>query len=183
LWNWNRPLSFIPGPKKENLLHRIFPPQVSTPKTGNSTGMKPMNGNNAFVDTNILVYVYSREDSDKRQKAIDIFNSYDCVISTQVLNEFSNIAIKKLHLSIDDIQHIINEILAACDLAIVGSHTIRHALNIHGDYGFSYYDSLIVSSALECGCDLLLTEDLNDGQKINDMTIKNIFSTREDSNG
>jgi predicted nucleic acid-binding protein len=136
-----------------------------------------MIGNYAFVDTNILVYVYSCEDPGKRQKAIDVFNNYNCIISTQVLNEFCNVGIKKLHLSTDDIQHILNEILAACDLAIVGPYTIRQALNIHGNYRFSFYDSLIVSSALECRCDFLLTEDLTDGQKINNMTIKNVFST------
>jgi predicted nucleic acid-binding protein len=89
------------------------------------------------------------------------------------------ISVKMLHLPNEDIRNIIDEILAACDLAIVGSHTIRQALGIHEDYGFSYYDSLIVSSALECGCDYLLTEDLNNGQKINNMTIKDIFPTEE----
>jgi predicted nucleic acid-binding protein len=135
-----------------------------------------MNDNSAFIDTNILVYTYSREDVYKRQKSIDALNDYDCIISTQVLNEFCNIGIKKFHFSDYDVRCCIDEILSVCNLALVNIGTIRQAVEVHQKYGFSFYDSLIVSSALECNCKFLLTEDLSDGQIIRSVMVKNIFT-------
>jgi predicted nucleic acid-binding protein len=58
--------------------------------------MLQMNGR-AFVDTNIFIYLYSEDESEKQEIAQKAINKYECVISTQVLNEFSNICIKKLY--------------------------------------------------------------------------------------
>jgi predicted nucleic acid-binding protein len=52
---------------------------------------------------------------------------------------------------------------------------VEHALWIQDRYGFSYYDCLMVASAIESGCDYLFTEDLKDGQLIEGVTINNIF--------
>jgi predicted nucleic acid-binding protein len=48
----------------------------------------------AFIDTNVFVYLYSDSDADKRARAYSVLDEYDCQISTQVLNEFSNVCIK-----------------------------------------------------------------------------------------
>ena len=55
----------------------------------------------AFIDTNVLVYLYSEDEAEKQALAYDAIEKYDCITSTQVLNEFSNVCIKKLgiHLS------------------------------------------------------------------------------------
>jgi len=136
-----------------------------------------MSVNKVFIDTNVLVYLYSGDDSDKRRLAYEVIHRYDCQISTQVLNEFSNICIKKLKITAQDIQGLIEQICSYCDLAYIDEDTISKALEIHSRYKYSYYDSLIIASALERGCEYLLSEDLSDGQIIDgSLTIKNIFA-------
>jgi predicted nucleic acid-binding protein len=62
-------------------------------------------------------------------------------------------------------------------MAYIYEGTIERALNVHEKYGYSYYDSLIIASALERACQYLLSEDMSDGQVIEGkLTIKNIFA-------
>jgi predicted nucleic acid-binding protein len=129
----------------------------------------------AFIDTNVLGYAYSKNDLHKKAIAINAFDVYDCIVSTHVLNEFCNVCIKKLHFPIDKIHRSINEILDICDLFVVNERIIQNALDVHDRYQFSYYDSVAIASALECDCKFLLSEDMQNGQIINNMTIKNIF--------
>jgi predicted nucleic acid-binding protein len=129
----------------------------------------------AFIDTNVLDYAYSENDLHKQAIAINAFDTYKCIVSTHILNEFCNVCIKKLHFPINKIHQSIDEILDACGLFVVTERTIQDALDIHDRYKFSYYDSLVVASALKCDCRLLLSEDLQDGQIISNTTITNIF--------
>jgi len=138
-----------------------------------------MSADKAFVDTNVFVYLYSgdTEDSDKRRRAYGVLNQYNCQISTQVLNEFSHICIRKLKYDSDNIQDFIRQICSYCDLSYIDEEMIGQALRIHAKYGYSYYDSLMIASALERDCNYLLSEDMADGQVIEGtLTIKNIFA-------
>jgi predicted nucleic acid-binding protein len=135
-----------------------------------------MSGNLAFVDTNVLVYAYSENDLQKKALSVYALDAYECIISTHVLNEFCNICIKKLHFPIEKIHRSIDEILDVCDLFVVNDYIIHNALDVHERYQSSYYDSVIIASALECKCDFLLSEDLQDGQVIGNTTIKNIYT-------
>jgi predicted nucleic acid-binding protein len=143
---------------------------------GNSTGKKPMSDSRIFVDTNVLVYCYSQTDAQKQQKALVALQIPNCLISTQVVNEFCNVCIKKLRFTPMRIQQIVDEILELCDLTIIDRETIRCALIVQRQYGFSYYDSLIIASAIESGCEYLFSEDLSDGQIIDGVTVRNIFA-------
>ena len=81
-----------------------------------------------------------------------------------------------IKITIDKIQDFTRRIYNCCDLAYIDEETIEKALEIHAKYGYSYYDSLIVASALERDCVYLLSEDLADGQVIEGrLTIKSIF--------
>ena len=138
-----------------------------------------MSDKRAFVDTNMLVYLYSGndEDNDKRRCVHKEMRQYNCQISTQVLNEFSNICVKKLKIKANEIRVLINQICSYCDLVYVDEDTINKALELCSRYNYSYYDSLMLASALEYGCDYLLSEDLSDGQIIEgSLAIKNIFT-------
>jgi predicted nucleic acid-binding protein len=130
----------------------------------------------AFVDTNILVYLYSEDEVKKRAAAYGAIERYNCITSTQALTEFSNVCIKKLHIQTEIISKSIDEITTACTVIPVEQETIKKALDLHSKYGYSYYDCLILASALMCSCTLLLTEDLRNRQVIeNSLTIHNIF--------
>ncbi|MCL1946671.1 MAG: PIN domain-containing protein [Chitinivibrionia bacterium] len=130
-----------------------------------------------FFDTNIFIYLYSEDETQKQnisQRAVD---KYDCVISTQVLNEFSNICLGKLKRSSEEVALAIDEIIEQCTLLVVEEHTIKSALKIHSRYKYTYFDSLMIASALNFDCKYIMTEDLADGQVINDkLTIVNIYS-------
>ena len=131
----------------------------------------------AFVDTNLLIYLYSESEDFKRNLVIQEINQYERFISTQVLNEFCNVCIRKLKLPVDSILNAVEEIKTICNLIMVDEETIISALRLHEKLGYSYYDSLIISSALESRCQYLLSEDMASGQVIEkSLTIKNVFA-------
>jgi predicted nucleic acid-binding protein len=135
-----------------------------------------MSGGKAFLDTNLIVYLYSDTDTIKKERVMQVIDEYDRFVSTQVLNEFCNVCIRKLKLPLSDIHNAISEICNTCNLIMIDDTTVVKALAHHERYGFSYYDSLMVTSALESDCQYLLSEDMADGQVINGtLTIKNIF--------
>ena len=120
-----------------------------------------------FLDTNIIIYLYSDDEDEKRDAAYKILNGNKCVTSTQTLNESSNIWYKKYNLNKIIITKYLNEIESVCDdIMLIQRKTINRALIIKDRYGYSYYDCLMLASALEGNCDIIFTEDMNDGQFI-----------------
>jgi len=133
----------------------------------------------AFIDTNVFIYLYSEDETAKQDLAQMAVDKYDCVISTQVLNEFSNVCIKKLKKSPEEIELAVEEIARQCTVTTIDEQSVKQALKIHEEYGYGYFDSLMVASALGSNCKYLITEDLADGQVIaNKLTIINVFEGR-----
>ena len=131
----------------------------------------------AFIDTNIFIYLYSEDEEEKQRISQKVIDKYDCIISTQVLNEFCNVCIGKLNQTVENIELAIDEIVEQCAVSLVEKYDIKKALQIHERYGYKYFDSLIIVSALNSDCKYLITEDLADGQIINDkLRIINIYS-------
>jgi predicted nucleic acid-binding protein len=132
-----------------------------------------MNGK-IFIDTNILIYCYTAVEQDKRSKAQLVASLPDTILSTQVLNEFSNILRKKFNLTWPDIINALEEVERNFEVFNNTAVTINEACRIADRYGFSFYDSLIVAAALESGCYILYSEDLQHGQLIEKtLTVKN----------
>lgn len=108
----------------------------------------------AFVDTNVFVYA-TLQDSDSQQKrmaSIAVLSaSHRIVVSTQVLNEFSAVLLKN-RFSDDDIRARFENIAADSSVALVNLDTIRLAWEVRKRYRLSFWDSLIVASALRTGC-------------------------------
>jgi predicted nucleic acid-binding protein len=113
----------------------------------------------AFIDTNILVYLYSEDEVEKRICALNALERFNCITSTQALNEFSNVCLKKLHIPADIVRLSIDEILDECEITLIDCNIIQKALTLHDKYRYSYYDSLTLASSLVCQCKYLLTED------------------------
>lgn len=129
-----------------------------------------------FVDTNVLIYLYSEDEPEKRERTKDPFIKYHCVTSIQVLNELSNVMIKKFRINPTIVLEVVNEIIENCEFSLIDLNTVKKALNILEKYKYSYYDCLIIASALENECNLLLTEDMQNGQTIEGyLTIMNIY--------
>ena len=123
-----------------------------------------------FLDTNVLIYAYSEDEPNKRQRAIDCVRSAEAWISTQVLNETINVLKRKFSLSYSQIREAVQELSEGFPIVLVSVNTIEMALNLAERYQYSYFDSL------EAGCQILYSEDLQDGQRIeNQLTIVNPF--------
>ncbi len=135
-----------------------------------------MSGKLQFLDTNILVYAYSEDDPQKREVARSLISSGEVMIGTQVLQEFANIAHKKLKVNWEEIQATIEELSSKIPLWINSDETIKKACQIAAKYGYSFYDSLIISAALESQSAVLFSEDMHGGQTIeNQLEIVNPF--------
>ena len=132
-----------------------------------------------FIDTNIFVYakLNAKQDQDKQERARTFLRDLtaNVVISTQVLSEFANVLLKH-GLEDEIVQTALTEMVEVTSVLPISLTTVQNALEIKRRYHFSYWDSLIITSALEGQCSLLFTEDLQDGQVIeNRLQIKNPF--------
>jgi predicted nucleic acid-binding protein len=97
-------------------------------------------------------------------------------ISVQVLNEFAAVAHRKLKMSWDEITDALSAIRLLCEPPIALSVNIHEAaLKIAAQHGYHIYDALILAAALAGDCDLLYSEDMQDGQRFGALTISNPF--------
>jgi predicted nucleic acid-binding protein len=117
-----------------------------------------------FFDTNVLLYLLS-EDNRKADRAEAII-AEGGVISVQVLNEFTSVAFRKLGMSYAEIRDVLATVRAVCQSQALTVDTHERGLDIAERFGFSLYDSMIVSSAVESGCTVLYSEDMQHGQEI-----------------
>lgn len=136
--------------------------------------MKPMN-DKVFLDSNIIIYLYSIDEPIKKHQAQQLIESHQSLISTQVINELINVLCKKKHLDLASICAAFIELEAMLPIVEIKSGTIAQALLIMQNHKYSYFDSLIIATALENNCSILYTEDLHDMHKIRELTIKNPF--------
>lgn len=133
-----------------------------------------MNGGDHFFDTNVVLYLLSA-DTAKADKAEDLI-ARGGAISVQVLNEFVAVASRKLRMPLAEVREVLSQIRAVCKVEPITTETHERALNIAERYGLSIYDALIVAAALLAGCTTLFSEDMQDGQVIDQqLTIRNPF--------
>lgn len=133
----------------------------------------------AFLDTNVLVYADDADAGPKRSKAQALLTSAlttgDAVISTQVLQEYFSVATRKLSVAADSAQKKVEVLSALVAVTIDAGHVIE-SIKLHRLYELSFWDALIVHAARRAGCDRLMTEDLQSGQRIEGVEIVDPFS-------
>ena len=127
----------------------------------------------SFFDTNVLLYLLSK-DAAKADRAEALLASGG-VVSVQVFNEFASVASRKLAMTIAEIREILSTIRAACAVMPLDIETHDLGLDIAERHRFSIYDALIVAAAVRAGCAILYTEDLQQGQVIEKLQIRNPF--------
>jgi len=128
----------------------------------------------SFFDTNVLLYLLSK-DAAKADRAEALLASGG-VVSVQVLNEFASVASRKLAMTIPDIREILSTIRAVCIVKPLDIETHELGLDMAERHRFSIYDALIVAAAVRAGCAILYTEDLQQGQMIEKLQIRNPFA-------
>jgi predicted nucleic acid-binding protein len=134
-----------------------------------------------FLDTNIFVYTFDSRSPSKRARANELVASaLDTrmgVISYQVVQEFLNVATRKFPkplLAAEAQLYLARVLLPLCEV-FPDSSLYSQALSICSDTQFSFYDALIVSSAIAGGCRILWTEDLQHRRRIRNVEIRNPF--------
>jgi len=136
-------------------------------------------GTRAFVDTNVLVYLYDSADSHKRNRARELLldDSFDLVISSQVLSEFYVTVTRKIAapLSPEDAGLAV-EALGELEVVPLTRNLVIDAIATGTEHGLSHWDAMMVEAASRSGTDTLFTEDLATGSTIRGVEIVNPFS-------
>ena len=128
-----------------------------------------------FLDSNIVIYAFSSNDA--RNRKAEALLEAGGVISVQVLNEFVNVLHRKQGRNWDEIGAALGVLKILLDPAQPLTIEVHEAaVDIARGYGLSIYDSLIVAAALRAGCSVLYSEDLQHGQTIEQLTIRNPFA-------
>jgi predicted nucleic acid-binding protein len=125
-----------------------------------------MSAETPFFDTNVLLYLLSA-DSGKADIAEELLRKGG-IISVQVLSEFTSVCTRKLKMSYGEIREILMTINMVLDVRDLTPTIHEAALDIAERYGYSFYDSMIMAAAINAGCSLVYTEDLQSGQHIQD---------------
>ena len=133
-----------------------------------------------FLDTNIWLYAFiAGQDTTKSQIAKDLIRRSEIIISSQVINEVCVNIIKKAHLDESSVRQVIRAFYSKYRICVVDSSLLLRASELREARQFSFWDSLIVSSALAGGARILFSEDMSDGLLVeNQLKISNPFSAR-----
>lgn len=132
-----------------------------------------------FLDSNILVYCVDEDDKTKQQTARELIasliNTRTGRISTQTLQEFFNVSVKKLKRNKSTVQKDVTDFADVFPVHINTVKDILTAITISIKNQLSFYDSLIIAAAKAEGCEIVYSEDLNDGQEMDGVKIVNPF--------
>ncbi|MDR1626593.1 MAG: PIN domain-containing protein [Spirochaetia bacterium] len=133
-----------------------------------------------FFDTNLFIYAYTTNEPEKTEAIRAFFRKCSAktsiVISTQVLSEFYAVMAKHRYPHEKIVNHL-NELISSATVNAISVKTVEKALFLKGKYAYSWWDSLILASALENGCTRVYSEDMRHGQIIEEaLFIENPFS-------
>lgn len=131
-----------------------------------------------FIDTNIWLYSFIQtQNKEKNAIARTIIKECEIVINTQIINEICINLIKKAGFSEQKTQSLIKGLYRKFTVCDLSKDILLTASKIRAQHFFSFWDSVIAASALDCDADYLLSEDMQDGFKLeNELTILNPFS-------
>lgn len=133
-----------------------------------------------FIDSNVFVYLFDQTNPKKRRIAENLVRETlereTGFISYQVVQETSNVLIRKLNATTEEARQFLDRVLLPLWRVNPTEMLYRRGLDLKARYHFSFYDSLIVAAAPEAGCKTLCSEDLQHNQQIEGLTIENPFN-------
>jgi predicted nucleic acid-binding protein len=132
----------------------------------------------SFFDTNVLVYADDKASPVKRRRAIELVaeqrRAGTGVVSLQVLQEYFVTVTRKLGVDARLARRKV-ELLAEFDVVAPEVADILAAIDLHRLHGFSFWDALILRSAKQAGCRVLLSEDFQDQREVDGVRLVNPF--------
>lgn len=133
----------------------------------------------SFIDTNVLVYAEASDAPLKQRAALALLKGlYDeglGVLSTQVLQEYCNVALKKLKLPPAHVRAQL-ELFEQFEVVQVTPAIIRAGLDLHQTRSVSFFDAIVLASAHTAGCTVLWSQDMNHGETVGGVRILNPFA-------
>jgi predicted nucleic acid-binding protein len=145
-----------------------------------------MNGDKVFLDTNIFVYYFITGEEAKgsiaRRLIEETVTAGTCVASYQVWQEFISVGLRKSNrkpVAFDALVSAFGNLSKEITVVHSSHNLFTRAYSLWTRFQLQWYDSLIVAAALESGCRILYSEDMQDGLDIDGMTIVNPFKTQE----
>ena len=134
----------------------------------------------SFIDTNVLVYAEASDAPYKQRSALVLLQRlYEQglgVVSTQILQEYCNVALKKLQLPAQYVRSQL-DLYEQFEVVQVTPTIIRAGLDLHQTRSVAFFDAIVLASARAAGCSVLWTEDMNAGEVVNGVRISNPFSS------
>jgi len=130
-----------------------------------------------FIDSNIWLYLFLQDKTNKYKAAEEYISKNagnSIFITYQVINEVTNQLVRN-KFSEEIIKENIEFMYKICTIHSFSKEILLSASTLREKYSISFWDSIIIASALNSGCNTLATEDMHDGLKIGNMVIKNIF--------
>ena len=139
------------------------------------TATKPTTMNNIAIDTNILLYSISKNENRKLLIAANLIDE-NPVIFPQNLSEFINVLVNRWKYPKENMELIVSEVLRSCTLVNTSISAYKQAFELIKKYDFQLFDAIIVASALDSGCRILFSEDMQDNLVVEKkLTIINPF--------
>lgn len=131
-----------------------------------------------FIDTNIIVYANDSRNSEKQDKAIHLVKKLmvggNGVISSQVLQEYANVALTRLKQQQDIVLRQLT-LLESLETVLLEPALIRRAVEIRAAYKIAFWDACIISAAEYAKCDAIYSEDMNADQYYSGIKMLNPF--------
>lgn len=133
-----------------------------------------------FIDTNVFVYsLLANQALEKHRTAIEVLSLTDLALSSQVVNELATVLGTKGKLREPELRRILDDIYLSYDVFDQTSDDIFRAFSLRERYQLSYWDSLIVATALRAVAKQLFIEDMQHGLVIEScLTIWNPFTNQ-----
>lgn len=135
----------------------------------------------SFLDTNVIVYAFSQDSPEKARIAQELITEgaaeKQAVISYQVVQEFINVALRGFRVAIarpDLESFVLTALFPMMTVSSSPSLTIE-ALRLQSTHLLAWYDSLIVAAALQGGCKILYSEDIQHRQRFGELAVENPF--------
>ncbi len=134
-----------------------------------------MSAERFFVDSNLWLYTFMRDDEEKKTVAAELIGDPATVLSTQVVNEICVNLIRKADYSEAEVQQTIENLYANYEIVRVDKQDIVKASQLRAQARLSYWDSLVVATAMNADCTLVYSEDMQHNQVIGKTRIVNPF--------
>jgi predicted nucleic acid-binding protein len=134
-----------------------------------------------FIDTNVFVYSFDHHQNLKKERSLALIQqaleTSTGIISTQVIQEFLNVATQKfaVPLKTDDARAYLRFVMNPLCQIYPNLALYESCLELQAETRYSFYDSLILAAALQGGCDILYSEDMQDDQEVRRIKIVNPY--------